>query len=59
MHTREQFLVKFHLIENELREHLEFFKLKDDKEGIKLIAKYIKEVKEMKLIILNDINESS
>lgn len=59
MHTREQFLIKFHLIENELREHLEFLKLKDDKEKIKLIVKYIKEVKEMQSIILNDINESS
>ena len=59
MHTRKQFLIKFIKIENELREHLEISRLKNDKETGKMIAKHIKEVREIQSIIRDDLIESS
>ncbi len=59
MHTRKQFLIKFHLIENELLEHLEISRLKNDKEAGKMIVKHLKEVREILSIIHDDLIESS
>ena len=59
MHTRKQFLIKFILIENELREHLEISRLKNDKVTGKMIIKRLKEVKEIQSIIRDDLMESS
>jgi hypothetical protein len=59
MHTKKQFLIKFYLIENELREHLEISRLKKDKDEGKIIIKHLKEVKEIRSIIRDDLIESS
>lgn len=59
MHTKKQFLIKFYLIENELREHLEISRLKNDKDAEKIIVKHLKEVNEIRSIIRDDLIESS
>jgi len=59
MPTRKQFLIKFYLIENELREHLEIARLKNDKDEGKMIVRHLKEVSEIRLIIRDDLIESS
>ena len=43
------------MLENELLEHYEFSKLKSDKEERKLIVKYIKEVREIQVMIRADM----
>ncbi len=55
MHTKKEFLIKFRMLENELLEHYEFSKLISDREAVKLIIKYIREVREMQTMIRADI----
>ena len=59
MPTRKQFLIKFYLIENELREHLEIARLKNDKDEEKMIVRHLKEVSEIRSTIRDDLIESS
>ncbi len=55
MYSKKQFLVKFRMMENELLENYEFSKLKSDKETMKLILRYIREVREIQAMIRADI----